>query len=596
MNQLYSALDIQTDEQAIDKMINNLEQVKQNMPTLSSYVDNHVERLNSYKTQATKQPMTNENTEVEQIVNDDVNFAQNVNNDVTEGIEDIGTQEDNNVAEIETPSVEQEKIEQPIEEVITETQQIDNATNVTEEATTKDSNVDKIIIPKISIDNKKVEPFKFNKHGDKIVNGDEFASYEVTTDKDKYIIQLETYVAGSYGKQTQLRIAKPDSWRETADINITLSNFDDALEYANKYIDYAEGRLSEKEISDIYKSFEGNEDLIDYTEANAQAIETPTTNETIPNEQIVNEERNVVEKADTEEKTYRYYLTQRPPSPGAIPSGSINTVSFDDKQDVDGLEAWGYVEYDKPLTENQISDYELTKNVTETKQVDFAPDIDVDTKAENKAEQLIEETVIEETKEEQIEETKEELKERVEKLQETGTSNLSPNETKMYTFLVNNKDTDIDTLMDKFEIPRSNADGFDSQQRYVFVKELIEGAVKEDTFNAVVVKKTKDSKGNTVEARSLDTVTDKVITIKIPRDGTFRIKPDYGSISIIINRLGIKLKSQIPTSFKSIFAKGLILGDDFYTNGYIAMIADKTLLDEIKAEYKDARNLIGEKK
>ena len=66
--------------------------------------------------------------------------------------------------------------------------------------------------------------------------------------------------------------------------------------------------------------------------------------------------------AQTESQTYRYYLTQRPPAPGAIPRGSKNTVSFDTKQEVDGLEAWGYVEYDKPLTEQQISDYELTEN------------------------------------------------------------------------------------------------------------------------------------------------------------------------------------------------------------------------------------------
>jgi hypothetical protein len=73
---------------------------------------------------------------------------------------------------------------------------------------------------------------------------------------------------------------------------------------------------------------------------------------------------------DTNKKqTYRYYLTQRPPAPGAIPRGSKNTVSFDTKQEVDGLEAWGYVEYDKPLTEQQISDYELTEN-SETETVE----------------------------------------------------------------------------------------------------------------------------------------------------------------------------------------------------------------------------------
>jgi len=53
--------------------------------------------------------------------------------------------------------------------------------------------------------------------------------------------------------------------------------------------------------------------------------------------------------------TYRYYMTQRPPSPGAQPRGSINVVSYDNKKDG----AWGYVEYEKPLTDKQVKDYEL---------------------------------------------------------------------------------------------------------------------------------------------------------------------------------------------------------------------------------------------
>ncbi len=51
-------------------------------------------------------------------------------------------------------------------------------------------------------------------------------------------------------------------------------------------------------------------------------------------------------------KPYRYYLTSRPPSPGAQPSGYTNVVTFDDKQYIPdiGKDAWGYVEYDKPVS------------------------------------------------------------------------------------------------------------------------------------------------------------------------------------------------------------------------------------------------------
>lgn len=53
---------------------------------------------------------------------------------------------------------------------------------------------------------------------------------------------------------------------------------------------------------------------------------------------------------------YRYYLTQRPPSLGTHPSKNVeNVVSFDEK--TNGV--WGYVDYTCPLTEKEISDYEL---------------------------------------------------------------------------------------------------------------------------------------------------------------------------------------------------------------------------------------------
>lgn len=60
-------------------------------------------------------------------------------------------------------------------------------------------------------------------------------------------------------------------------------------------------------------------------------------------------------------KVYRYYCRFRPPMPGAIPrNGLQNVCAFDTKGVVfDGNEAWGYADYDRPLTEKEINDYEL---------------------------------------------------------------------------------------------------------------------------------------------------------------------------------------------------------------------------------------------
>lgn len=59
-------------------------------------------------------------------------------------------------------------------------------------------------------------------------------------------------------------------------------------------------------------------------------------------------------------KIYRYYCKYRPPMPGAIPrAGLMHVEAYDCKQSFDGMAAWGYAEYDRPLTEKEINDYEL---------------------------------------------------------------------------------------------------------------------------------------------------------------------------------------------------------------------------------------------
>ena len=57
---------------------------------------------------------------------------------------------------------------------------------------------------------------------------------------------------------------------------------------------------------------------------------------------------------------YRYYCRFRPPMPGAIPRpGLVRVGSYDYKQCIGGVGAWGFAEYDRPLTEKEIEDYEL---------------------------------------------------------------------------------------------------------------------------------------------------------------------------------------------------------------------------------------------
>ena len=61
--------------------------------------------------------------------------------------------------------------------------------------------------------------------------------------------------------------------------------------------------------------------------------------------------------------TYRYYLTQRPPVPGAVPNSNAITAAedFGIRKEVPMIgEAYGWVEYEKPLTNEETERYELT--------------------------------------------------------------------------------------------------------------------------------------------------------------------------------------------------------------------------------------------
>lgn len=61
---------------------------------------------------------------------------------------------------------------------------------------------------------------------------------------------------------------------------------------------------------------------------------------------------------------FRYYSIYRPISIGTIPSEpkAEKIVNFNFRRKVNNFNAWGYVEYDKPLTDSVMKEYELKLN------------------------------------------------------------------------------------------------------------------------------------------------------------------------------------------------------------------------------------------
>jgi hypothetical protein len=57
----------------------------------------------------------------------------------------------------------------------------------------------------------------------------------------------------------------------------------------------------------------------------------------------------------------RYYLTLRPVGIGTQPKGMVDWQNFDRRTYVPEIdhEAWGWVEYDAPLTEEEIIAYDM---------------------------------------------------------------------------------------------------------------------------------------------------------------------------------------------------------------------------------------------
>ena len=57
----------------------------------------------------------------------------------------------------------------------------------------------------------------------------------------------------------------------------------------------------------------------------------------------------------------RYYFLMRPPMPGAMPREGLTEVGFDEGQAPSGHFSWGWAEYNRELTAEEVSHYDLEK-------------------------------------------------------------------------------------------------------------------------------------------------------------------------------------------------------------------------------------------
>ncbi len=68
----------------------------------------------------------------------------------------------------------------------------------------------------------------------------------------------------------------------------------------------------------------------------------------------------------------RYYSTQRPFGPGTFPrkDGTEAITNYDAPTYIEeiGRKAWGHIDYEKPLTDKEVRDYELVPSTTVTEE------------------------------------------------------------------------------------------------------------------------------------------------------------------------------------------------------------------------------------
>lgn len=181
----------------------------------------------------------------------------------------------------------------------------------------------------------------------------------------KYALAKSLAVANEFEIIDSYTLAPIDNIQERKNsLNYEMQSLENEISNLDYRINSYKGKNLKNEISKLKEEVSSKRALYDVKMAEYQGI-MDYTNPFIPRK--INEppttESMLKESEVTIEEPYRYYLTQRPPSIGTHPNGTSNLVAFDNKQEFEGVNCYGYVEYTKPLTKNQIDDYELVEKV-----------------------------------------------------------------------------------------------------------------------------------------------------------------------------------------------------------------------------------------
>lgn len=125
--------------------------------------------------------------------------------------------------------------------------------------------------------------------------------------------------------------------------------------------------FSDKQMREIRRGVEAGFDVSTYAKPEISAGDMRKAYFAIKDEASALENMGNIPNPDKDTGLYRYYSTQRPVSIGTYPGKPENIHNFDDRQEVcEGkMQAWGYLEYKEPLTEKQMSEYELKPAIQE---------------------------------------------------------------------------------------------------------------------------------------------------------------------------------------------------------------------------------------
>lgn len=130
---------------------------------------------------------------------------------------------------------------------------------------------------------------------------------------------------------------------------------------------FANPEFSDKQMREIRRGIEAGLDVSSYAHPDMSAGEMRKAFFALKDGTNALENQSKSVEPDKDSGLYRYYSTQRPVTPGTFPGKPTNIQNFDTRESVCGgqMQAWGYVEYKKPLTEKQMNDYELKPAVRE---------------------------------------------------------------------------------------------------------------------------------------------------------------------------------------------------------------------------------------